>query len=119
MLQAVSAAGFSTVVDMRAADEDRGFDEQKEIERLGMSYLLLPIGSADDISLENAAVPDQILAQNHNPVLIHCASGNRFGALFALREKLHGASNDDAVAVGKAVGMTRLEKVVRERLIEE
>ncbi len=29
MLQAVSAAGFTAVVDMRVADEDRGFDEQK------------------------------------------------------------------------------------------
>ena len=116
MLQAVSAAGFSAVIDLRAADEDRGFDEQKEIERLGMSYVPMPIGSADDISLENAAVLDQILADNKGPVLIHCASGNRVGALYALREILYGASADDALAVGKAAGMTRLEKVVTERL---
>ena len=116
MLQAISAAGFSTVVDMRVADEDRGFDEQKEIERLGMAYVLLPIGSAEDISREKAAVLDQILADNQGPVLIHCASGNRVGALYALREKLYGASNDDALTVGKAAGLTRLEKVVRERL---
>jgi len=119
MLQAISAAGFSTVVDMRSAKEDRGFDEQKEIERLGMAYVLLPIGSADDITLDNAAVLDQILAENEGPVLLHCASGNRVGALYALREKMHGASNDDALAVGKAAGMTRLEKVVRERLDSE
>jgi uncharacterized protein (TIGR01244 family) len=119
MLQAVSAAGFTAVVDMRAADEERGFDQQKEIERLGMAYVLLPIGSADDISLENAVVLDQILADNEGPVLIHCASGNRVGALYALREKLYGASNADALAVGKAAGMTSLEKVVRERLNSE
>lgn len=119
MLQAISAAGFSTVVDMRSANEDRGFDEQKEIDRLGMAYVLLPIGGADDITLDNAAVLDQILAQNKGPVLLHCASGNRVGALYALREKMHGASNDEALAVGKAAGLTRLEKVVSERLNSE
>jgi uncharacterized protein (TIGR01244 family) len=119
MLQAIAAAGFSTVVDMRSAKEDRGFDEQKEIERLGMAYVLLPIGSAADITLDNAAVLDQILAENQGPVLLHCASGNRVGALYALRETMYGASNDDALAVGKAAGMTRLEKVVRERIGEE
>lgn len=119
MLQTIAEAGFSAVVDLRAADEERGFDEAKAIERLGMEYVLLPIASADDISLEKAAVLDQILADNEGPVLIHCGSGNRVGALYALREKLYGASNDDALAVGKAAGMTRLEKVVRERLNSE
>lgn len=119
MLQAISAAGFSVVVDMRAADEERGFDEAKAIERLGMVYVLLPIASADDITLDKAAVLDQILAENQGPVLIHCASANRVGALFALREILLGASNDEALAVCKAAGMTRLESVVRERIGEE
>jgi len=119
MLQAIAAAGFSTVVDMRAADEERGFDEQKAIERLGMEYVLLPIASADDISLDKAAVLDQILAENEGRILLHCGSGNRVGALYALREKSYGASNDEALAVGKAAGMTRLESVVRERLAEK
>lgn len=119
MLRALAEAGFSTVVDMRAADEDRGFDEQKEIERLGMAYVLLPIASADDITLDKAAVLDQILAENKGPVLLHCASGNRVGALYALREILYDASNDEALAAGKAAGLTRLESVVRERLGEE
>lgn len=119
MLQTIAEAGFSAVVDLRAADEERGFDEAKAIERLGMEYVLLPIASADDITFDKAAVLDQILADNEGPVLIHCGSGNRVGALYALREKLYGASNDDALAVGKAAGMTRLEKVVRERLNSE
>ncbi len=119
MLQTIAEAGFSAVVDLRAADEERGFDEQEAIERLGMEYVLLPIASADDITLDKAAVLDQILAQNEGPVLIHCASGNRVGALFALREILLGASNDEALAVGKTAGMTRLESVVRERIGEK
>ncbi|TDJ35329.1 MAG: hypothetical protein E2O53_06440 [Gammaproteobacteria bacterium] len=119
MLRAIAEAGFSAVVDLRAADEERGFDEAKEVERLGMTYVRLPVASADDITLDKAVVLNQILAQNEGPVLIHCASGNRVGALYALREKLLGASNGEALAVGKAAGMTRLESVVRERIGEE
>ncbi|MCH8301866.1 MAG: tyrosine-protein phosphatase [Proteobacteria bacterium] len=119
MLQTIAELGFSAVVDLRAADEERGFDEQKAIERLGMEYVLLPIASADDITFDKAAVLDQILADNQGPVLIHCASGNRVGALFALREILLGASNDEALALGKTAGMTRLESVVRERIGEK
>ena len=81
--------------------------------------MLLPIASADDITFDKAAVLGQILADNEGPVLIHCASANRVGALFALREILLGASNDEALALGKTAGMTRLESVVRERIGEK
>jgi protein tyrosine phosphatase (PTP) superfamily phosphohydrolase (DUF442 family) len=79
----------------------------------------VPISDASDISFDNAAVLNQILADNDGRILLHCGSANRVGALLALREKLLGASNDDALAVGKATGLTRLEKLVTERLAEK
>jgi uncharacterized protein (TIGR01244 family) len=112
-------AGFVAVVDLRTGKEDRGLDEQATINRLGMAYASLPIDGASDTTFENAAVLDRILENYEGRVLLHCGSGNRVGALFALREKLHGASSDDALAVGKAAGLTRLESVVKERLAEE
>ncbi|MDA0679641.1 MAG: sulfur transferase domain-containing protein [Proteobacteria bacterium] len=112
-------AGFTTVVDLRGESEDRGFDEAAEVSALGMSYVTLPIANADDVTFENAAAFDKILAAAEGPVLVHCASGNRVGALFALREKMSGASNDDALAAGKAAGLTSLEPVVLERLQEK
>jgi protein tyrosine phosphatase (PTP) superfamily phosphohydrolase (DUF442 family) len=105
VLSAIADAGFVAVVDLRTGKEDRGLDEQATINRLGMAYASLPI--------------DRILENYEGRVLLHCGSGNRVGALFALREKLHGASSDDALAVGKAAGLTRLESVVKERLAEE
>ncbi len=55
---------------------------------------------------------DKILSGFNGPVLVHCASGNRVGALFALREKANGATNEQAIAAGKTAGMTRLEPEV-------
>ena len=118
-LRAIADAGFSAVVDFRAPYEDRGIDEQEAVERLGMAYVTLPIDGPTEVTFDNAAALDQILADTDGRVLLHCASGNRAAAIYALREKLLGASSDDALATGKAAGLTRLESVVRERLAEE
>lgn len=113
----IAGAGYTTVIDMRAADEDRGLkDEQRLVESLGMAYVLFPIAGKKDISFEKAAALDEILDGIDGPVLVHCASGNRVGALFALRARNHGASSAEALAVGKAAGMTRLTKLIQERL---
>ncbi len=115
-LRKFAEAGYGAVIDMRANDEDRGFDEPKFVESLGMTYVALPIAGADDVSFDKAAELDKILAEFDGPVLVHCASGNRVGALFALRAKNLGASSEDALMIGQAAGVTRLEGLVKERL---
>jgi len=118
VLSRVKDAGFKTIVDLRGESEDRGMDEMAEVEALGMNYVSLPIAGGGDVTYENAAALDKILADANGPVLLHCASGNRVGALTALRAKLAGASDEEALAEGKAAGLTRLEGVVKERLQE-
>lgn len=116
VLSIAKDAGFTTIVDLRMDSEDRGMDEVAEVAALGMQYVSLPIAGADGISFENAAELDKILAASDGPVLVHCGSGNRVGALFALREKLAGATDEEALSAGKVAGLTRLEGVVKERL---
>lgn len=118
VLDAIKEAGFTTVVDLRGEKEDRGMDEMAEVEGRGMRYFNLPVDAAADVTYENARRLDRILADVEGPVLVHCVSGNRVGAIFALRAKLAGASADEAMALGKAAGLTRLEPVVAERLQE-
>ena len=48
--------------------------------------------------------------------LVHCASGNRVGALIALQHGLESGDVDAAIAEGKRWGLTRLEPVVRNAL---
>jgi uncharacterized protein (TIGR01244 family) len=116
VLKSFADAGYGTIVDLRMPDEDRGLDEKTVIEGLGMTYVTLPIGSAEDLSFENAAKLDAIMSGLEQPAVLHCGSGNRVGALIALRAKANGASDEDALAAGKAAGMTRLEDVVRKKL---
>lgn len=119
VLEILAAEGFTLVVDFRTESEDRGLDEKETVERLGMTYANVPIGVPDGISVENATRFDELIRQHDGRVFLHCGSGNRAGAMFALRESLLGASDEDAVAAGRAAGLTRLEDTVRERLAEE
>lgn len=112
-------AGYAVVIDLRGEQENRGLDETAVLDELGLEYVEFPLTSPDDISFENAARLDEILAGYSEPVLLHCGSANRVGALLALRESLHGASDDAAVEYGRDAGMTGLEPVVRARLAEK
>jgi uncharacterized protein (TIGR01244 family) len=119
VLEAVSDAGFVAVVDLRTAAEDRGFDEPAAVEALGMEYHSLEIAGAKGVTFDNARELDRILAGIDGPVLLHCQSGNRVGALTALRASMQGATDEDALAIGREAGMTRLEAAVTERLAEK
>ena len=107
--------GYAAVVDLRTEGESRGLDEKTVVESLGMDYVLLPIGS-DGISFENAEKLDKLISSYDEPVLVHCGSANRVGALLALRASQQGADDSAAIEIGRKGGLTRLEPTVREVL---
>ncbi len=117
-LEVFADSGYATVIDLRAAGEDRGFDEAAAVEELGLHYVAMPIDGKDAISFDNARRLDELLDEYPGPALVHCGSGNRVGALLALRASLDGADDETALALGREGGLTSLEGVVRERLAE-
>lgn len=110
--------GYAAVIDLRAEHEPRGLDEQAVVEGLGMDYVLMPIVDAAAINFDNARRLDELLKQYDGPVLIHCGSSNRVGALLALRESLNGADDASALQAGRDGGLTGLEGRVVEVLAE-
>jgi uncharacterized protein (TIGR01244 family) len=117
-LEVIKEYGYVAVIDLRGENENRGIDEKAAVENLGMDYVLLPIDGRDAISFENAEKLDKLINSYDAPVLIHCGSGNRVGALLALRKSHDGASDEEAIAYGKDGGLTGLEDLVRGRLSE-
>lgn len=117
-LEVFADAGYATVIDLRGPEEDRGLDEAAVVEELGLHYVTLPIAGKDAISFDNARKLDGLLEEYPGPVLVHCGSSNRVGALLALRASLDGADDEAALALGREGGLTSLEGVVRERLAE-
>lgn len=109
--------GYAAVIDLRTEGESRGLDERAVVGGLGMDYVSLPIGR-DGISFENARQLDKLIKRYDEPVLVHCASANRVGALLALRASLEGADNEAAIEAGIEGGLTSLEQTVRDMLRE-
>lgn len=109
---------YAAVIDLRTEGESRGLDEKSVVEGLGMDYVSLPIGR-DGISFESAEALDKLIDSYDEPVLVHCGSANRVGALLALRASQQGADIDAAIEIGKNGGLTRLEPQVREVLKEK
>ena len=115
------AKGFKTVINLRSAGEMQGSGEADLVRRLGMNYITIPVAGASAINLKNSQQLINVLADvSQYPVLVHCASGNRVGALFALDAALRmNLSVEEAIAVGKQAGMTRLESVVRVKIEQQ
>ncbi len=118
-LKLAKEQGVKHVVNLRPSSE-QDWDEKAFVESLGMSYYHIPVDGAQGINHENAAKLDQILTQHKGEAtLVHCASGNRVGALIALKEGSGSGDINSAIATGKKWGLTRLEPVVREKLSQE
>lgn len=115
-LRALAAQGVTTVIDLRGADEARGYAEADITRQLGLRYIALPVTGAQDITPAKAAALQQALDAAQGPVLLHCASGNRVGALLALSAHARGASDEEALAEGHAAGLRSLEPAVRAQL---
>jgi uncharacterized protein (TIGR01244 family) len=116
-LQRLKDEGVRTVIDLRGPQEARGYDEAGEAKALGLAYVALPISGKDDINAENARALHALLRDREGGVLLHCASGNRVGALLALgAAQIDGLPADEALALGRAAGLKSLEPVVVEQL---
>lgn len=118
VLREAAAAGIKVVVNFRGEGEDAGFDEEAVAAELGLTYLRVPVAGAQGLTTENVYLFDAVLDQvGGQPALMHCASGNRVGALHALHAARFGGKDPEAaIEVGKAHGLTSLEGEVRKRL---
>ena len=114
--ETLAGLGYKTIINMRGTGEN-GSTDPAVVESLGMTYVSIPIAGAADVSEENARKLAKALAANEHPVVVHCASGNRIGALFAMKAYyVDGKTPEEALAIGQAAGVTRLEPVVRQQL---
>ena len=115
-IAAAAAAGYKTVVNLRAESEP-GFEwEPDAVRASGMAYVSIPVTGSAGLTRENAVRLDAALkdAEAQGPVLLHCASGNRTGALLALRAAwIEGEDPQRALAYGRAAGLAGLEPKVR------
>lgn len=113
----VREAGIRHVIDLTPDAETPDFDEAAAVRAAGLGYSNLPLRGPMDLTRENALAFDALVRGAPRPVLVHCASGNRVGAMAALRAVwVEGKPVEEAIAIGKAWGLRGLEAEVRRRI---
>lgn len=114
---ALKALGVTMVVNLRPDAEMAGRNEAAEVAAAGMAYIGIPVAGADAVNADNARRLWTLLKTSDAPVFVHCASGNRAGALLAIGAAHSGGMTPEAaLEFGRKAGLTSLEPVVRERL---
>lgn len=104
-------AGIKTVVNLRAEDESKEFDERALVEQAGLEYIQHGFGSASSMSDDVIAKLRAVLRDpSKQPLLLHCASGNRVGAIWLIHRVLDaGLDYRAAVAEAEVVGLAKPE----------
>lgn len=108
--------GIKHVVNLRPETETINYDEPCLVRELGMEYHSIPL---TNISSYSRATAEQYMSIINlgEPVLVHCAAGNRVGALIALTDYwVNGLENSQAIENGLQAGLTLLEADVRQVL---
>jgi uncharacterized protein (TIGR01244 family) len=104
----LKAEGFRAVLNLRT--ESEGVDlkhEQDEIEKAGLRYINIPFVSSapkdDKVDEFINAVKDN----NNQPILIHCGSANRVGALWMIYRVVdQGWTEEKALDEAIRIGLT-------------
>jgi protein tyrosine phosphatase (PTP) superfamily phosphohydrolase (DUF442 family) len=113
--EAAKETGIDVVINLRAPSE-LDWDEAAAVESLGMAYYNVPVvGPSFD---PGAFAEIERLVEEHpgQQTLIHCSSSNRAGGWFATHlVDRHEMSLDDALAAGRATGITKDAIVTRVR----
>lgn len=106
-LAAAPQRGIKVVVNMRSAQEVRAldFDEAALVRELGMEYVALPVTPAT-FGPDDADRLSEVLGKTSGPVLLHCGSSNRVGAVWALYLHRHrGLAVEEAIELGRKAGL--------------
>ncbi|HTL95396.1 MAG TPA: protein tyrosine phosphatase family protein [Gemmatimonadaceae bacterium] len=77
----LAAAGVRTVVDLRAPNEPRGHDEPDAVRAAGMAYVAIPVTQVTLGDEQFDALRTLLRDPSRRPIVVHCASSNRVGAL--------------------------------------
>lgn len=102
----LAGAGYKTVVDLRTSEEDPGFDEPGVVRQAGMEYVHIPVGheTIEDETFERFR--ELMKDPERRPVLVHCSSANRVGALLIPYLVLNeGKSVEEAEEIASGVGL--------------
>ncbi len=104
-LEELAEKGIKTIIDLRNGLEQGQEEEKNKAEALGLTYINIPIHAS---LLKEEQVEKFIKAMDSakKPILLHCISGNRAGAMLSIYHIKKGMPIEQALEIGRTAGMT-------------
>lgn len=106
------ALGVETVINLRGEAEVAAlaFDERAVATELGLDYVSLPFASHDELTDAVFDRARDLLDTVDRPILLHCGSSNRVGAVWLPWRVLdEGVSVEEATEEARAIGLRSAE----------
>lgn len=102
----MAEAGYRAVLDLRTPEEPRGLDESEAVRDAGMEYVNIPV-SPDTLDDETFGRFRELMNDpGRRPILVHCSSANRVGALLMPYLTLdEGRSTEEAARIARQIGL--------------
>lgn len=103
-LKQLKDMGFRTVINLRT-EKEGALEERGVVESERLRYVWIPV-TLETFSLADAEAARKALEDAGSPpVLLHCASSNRVGGVWALIQWLRGKAPSEAEAAGREAGL--------------
>lgn len=111
--------GYKTVVNLRSTAEmdELGWDEGRTVRVAGMDYIEVPFRSADELTDDMFYQVRKLLRDpTRRPLVLHCASSNRVGAVWLPYRVLdEGVPMDDALDDAARAGLRSSDLAAKAR----
>jgi len=111
--------GFKAVINLRTDKElPDPAQELTWVVGAGMKYIHIPVDGAEGLTKENTKIFAEALSKSENyPLIVHCKSGQRVGAMFALKAfHCDEKSIEESLMIGERAGLTTLTPIVKKIL---
>lgn len=117
-LRRLRQRGVVSVVNIREPHENGFWDQEADVVlHLGMQYRHHPLSRQQCLCADEAQRMHDLLQAVETPVLWHCASSNRVGALVALMERfVTEATPESALDRGEQAGLASLRPEIEDVL---
>ena len=118
VVSTLTGLGYSTIINLQHAKEDGVAAEEEAIIAAGLEYLHLPMGGLTFTREQAVAVADAV-NNAEGSVLIHCHSGARVTAVWALAQAIDkGLSANRAADIARNHGCREIPETMVQRVVE-
>jgi len=97
--------GFKTVINLRT-EKEGGKAEEEPVKAAGLRYVWVPVASETFSAADVDAVARLLDDPEAGPILLHCSSANRVGAVWTVLQVRKGKAPEKAEAEGRTIGLS-------------